>query len=281
MKKKIKIIVACHKDSDSIRHDDIYMPVQVGKTLHPEVNLGFQADDEGDNISNKNKSFCELTAIYWAWKNLKDVDYIGLCHYRRYFNFSKSNILPYTEISDDNFSNIDLNNAELSNIISKNKIILAKPIIYPMSLFDRYSLFHISDDFRTLLDIIDEFDADNSLQIRNYLLSNNKFSAYNMFIMPWKEFDEYCSWLFPILFEAEKRININNYNDVQKRIFGYLAERLLNAYVYCKKMNVSLYPIYYVKDEPHKVSPVRWIINNLRCAIIHKLLYSTSNNRER
>ena len=44
-------------------------------------------DDEGENISDKNPMYCELTAQYWAWKNL-DADYYGFCHYRRYFNFS-------------------------------------------------------------------------------------------------------------------------------------------------------------------------------------------------
>ncbi|MDE6435176.1 MAG: DUF4422 domain-containing protein, partial [Lachnospiraceae bacterium] len=86
---KIKILVACHKADPAIRQDDIYMPIQVGKALHPELDLGFQGDDTGDNISEKNGSYCELTAMYWAWKNLpKDVDIVGLCHYRRYFNLN-------------------------------------------------------------------------------------------------------------------------------------------------------------------------------------------------
>ena len=86
---KIKILVACHKSDTAIYQNDIYMPIQVGKALHANVELGFQCDNTGDNISEKNDSYCELTAIYWAWKNLKDIDYIGLCHYRRYFDFFK------------------------------------------------------------------------------------------------------------------------------------------------------------------------------------------------
>ena len=77
MHPRIKILVACHKADPNIRHDDIYMPIQVGKALHPELDLGFQCDNTGDNISEKNGSYCELTALYWAWKNLKDVDYTG------------------------------------------------------------------------------------------------------------------------------------------------------------------------------------------------------------
>ena len=81
---KVKILVAIHKP-DKVYGDKVYMPIQVGKSLS-EFNLGFQGDNTGDNISEMNSMFCELTAHYWAWKNLKDVDYIGLCHYRRYFD---------------------------------------------------------------------------------------------------------------------------------------------------------------------------------------------------
>ena len=81
---KVKILVAIHK-ADKVYGDKVYMPIQVGKSLS-EFNLGFQGDNTGDNISEMNSMFCELTAHYWAWKNLKDVDYIGLCHYRRYFD---------------------------------------------------------------------------------------------------------------------------------------------------------------------------------------------------
>lgn len=92
---RVKILVACHKADPNIRQDDIYMPIQVGKALHPELDLGFQCDNTGDNISEKNGSYCELTALYWAWKNLKDIDYIGLCHYHRYFSIYEHKISQY------------------------------------------------------------------------------------------------------------------------------------------------------------------------------------------
>ena len=81
----IKIIVCCHKN-DIYRDSDIYLPVHVGKA-NTELSLNMQGDNVGDNISEKNLSYCELTGMYWAWKNLKGVDFIGLCHYRRYFDF--------------------------------------------------------------------------------------------------------------------------------------------------------------------------------------------------
>ena len=83
---KIKILVAVHKAGDVI-HDEIYTPIHVGKA-NAGIDLGWMGDDTGDNISAKNQNYCELTAVYWAWKNLKDVDYVGLCHYRRFLDLT-------------------------------------------------------------------------------------------------------------------------------------------------------------------------------------------------
>ena len=79
--KDIKILVATHKKY-LMPTDDIYIPIQVG--AEGKEDLGFQKDNEGDNISAKNPFYCELTGMYWAWKNL-NADYIGLVHYRRHF----------------------------------------------------------------------------------------------------------------------------------------------------------------------------------------------------
>ena len=79
-----KILVCCHKD-DIYVNQEPYLPLQVGKALS-DLDLGLLGDNTGDNISVKNKSYCELTGLYWAWKNLKGIDVIGLCHYRRYFD---------------------------------------------------------------------------------------------------------------------------------------------------------------------------------------------------
>ncbi len=76
-----KILIACHK-SCAVPEDGLYLPIQVGASGKEDI--GFQRDDEGDNISEKNAMFCELTGLYWCWKNL-DFDYLGLSHYRRYF----------------------------------------------------------------------------------------------------------------------------------------------------------------------------------------------------
>ncbi len=106
--KNIKIIVCCHK-KDVMAKEKPYMPIHVGKALS-DVELGIQSDAEGENISTKNRSYCELTGMYWAWKNLKNVDIIGLNHYRRYFDFHNQcdKVFPDTVFSTSDFNNIDL-----------------------------------------------------------------------------------------------------------------------------------------------------------------------------
>lgn len=205
---RIKILVACHKADPNIRQDDIYMPIQVGKALHPELDLGFQCDNTGDNISEKNGSYCELTALYWAWKNLKDVDYIGLCHYRRYFNMSKENLIKE---------------------VLRNDIIIGEPSILPITIYDELVKWTSFEDVAIFFDSILELYPDYKKQIIDFYYLNNKFPKCNMFIMQKKMFDNYCKFLFSILELCENKIAKSPYKR-QQRVLGYLAETLIGLW---------------------------------------------------
>lgn len=240
-KNNIKILICCHKPCDlPPNSDEIFFPIHVGAAIS-NVTLGIQRDDQingsyCDNISSKNKNYCELTALYWAWKNIKkiypDLEYIGLNHYRRYFSFDKKNSFDDSIIiSEKEVSNYNLNKSALEKILSKYDAIMAKPRMYPYPLEIDYSVCHVSDDIRTLKQIIHELYPEYDRDFYNVITCNNKLSPYNMTIIKWNDFDRYCTWLFNILFKAEQRINIANYNAVQSRIFGYMAERLFNVWV--------------------------------------------------
>ena len=82
---KLRIFVCAHKSDPSTRNTLPFVPIQGGKELHKDIDLGYICDNTGDNISNKNNKYSEWSVIYWIWKNVKDVEYIGLNHYRRYF----------------------------------------------------------------------------------------------------------------------------------------------------------------------------------------------------
>ncbi len=87
----VKIIIATHKKY-RMPDDEMYVPVQVG--AEGKDDLGYTRDNTGDNISSLNPQFCELTGLYWAWKNL-DADYVGLAHYRRHFRGKKKTKDPF------------------------------------------------------------------------------------------------------------------------------------------------------------------------------------------
>ena len=70
----INIIIATHKKYQ-MPADSMYIPLHVGAEgkkdeTGKELNLGYVKDNTGDNISKMNPSFCELTGLYWDWKNL-------------------------------------------------------------------------------------------------------------------------------------------------------------------------------------------------------------------
>lgn len=282
--KTAKIIVCCHKQ-DIMATQEPYMPIHVGKTLS-SANLDIQVDNEGDNISEKNASYCELTGMYWAWKNLKNIDVIGLCHYRRYFDFHNQCIpyMPHTAFNSDAFHNINLNIPE--NIIEKlsnGNIILAKPRKYSYSLFTNYCVEHISDDIRTLEQYVYE-NLEKKYQTAWFRIMqcNNNLSHYNMFIMTWQDFDKYCKWLFPILNEMEKQIDITHYSSVEARIFGYMAERLLNVWVYANNMKVNHLPIIWFSDYESKQpipNKIRIKLRHLKADLALKL--GTHKNMEK
>lgn len=212
---KIKILVACHKADPAIRQDDIYMPIHVGKALHPELDLGFQGDDTGDNISEKNGSYCELTAMYWAWKNLPtDVDIVGIAHYRRYLDVSADRIVRN---------------------INCNRIILPAPIILGWSVAKELALWTSMEEVYLLVDILRGRYPDFVNLIDSYFFRSNKFYRLNMAIMSRSDFEDYCGFIFPILEELERYSisRIGRYTR-QKRVFGYIGEILIGLWI---KMN--------------------------------------------
>lgn len=204
---KIKILVAAHKPNNVFR-DEIYTPIHVGRSLsyYASEMQDMIGDDTGENISNKNPSYCELTAIYWAWKNIKDVQYIGLAHYRRYFEikFSEANI-------DDLMEGYD--------------VILPRPYRH-----DRYLEFKLAreltmEDEVILLQTIKEMYPNYEQTTISYLYDFIDI-PYNMFIMRKELLDKYARFLFSILFQCEKKMKPLPYTCSSRR-FGYIAEFLL------------------------------------------------------
>lgn len=246
-----KIVVCCHKDDIRVNQEP-YLPVHVGKVLS-KTDLGIIGDDTGDNISSKNKSYCELTGLYWAWKNLKNVDVIGLCHYRRYFDFHNQclSILPYTKFRKDKFEELDFSVPDsIIEAVSRGRVVAPKVINNVGSLYDEYCICHISEDLRVLETVIAEKSEEKYKESFDRVMHlTHKPMCYNMFLMNWEDFNKYCSWLFMILEEVENRIDISNYSPTQQRVFGYMAERLFNVWIAAENKTVLHKPLMFILDE--------------------------------
>lgn len=213
--REISILVACHKQAD-VFSNDVYNPIHVGKALHPECDLGFGGDDSGDNISRKNPFYCELTAQYWAWKNL-DCEVVGLSHYRRYFE--------------------DLDSKEkVLKALNGYDIILPSPITWYCNLENKLTRELTLEDVAIFYKVLVKMYPEYEKTTINYLYGFH-FIGYNMFITNKKLFNKYAEFQFGILSECEKYIRLSDYCRL-RRIFGYFAEYLLP--IYCIHNNLRI-----------------------------------------
>jgi hypothetical protein len=260
----IKILVAYHKNSFIIKND-IYLPIQVGSSIS-NLNLNILKDNEGDNISYKNNIYCELTAAYWAWKNLK-ADYIGLCHYRRFLTFSNEGLIKrlrfniiyllmryFGNIIKPGFSmglfpTFQINNSnELVNncnyfenqlkIYLKNKsydIVTVKPLKYNVgNVLFHFRAASIGNIDR--LELIVKTEFEDYYPFLQETFNGNELYYGNIFLMKYDIFCEYCNFIFSILKRHEEEtLNSNWCRDLNEgnysRISGYLGELLTDTFI--------------------------------------------------
>lgn len=236
---KTKILVVSHRES-IFPKEEIYTPILVGNKEVSEIKL---TDKTGDNIAYKNSNYCELTALYWLWKNCDDYDYTGLCHYRRYFNFKDEKTSIYEK---DLERYVSETKNQIEKDLEKYDIILPNISTIRHSIEEGYKKEHIEKDWEVLMEVIKE-KYPEYYDEKDKVFSNNKFYSCNMFITNKRIFTEYMEWMFDILFEVEKRIEISK-DSYQARVFGFMSERMLNLYVYKRNLNVKEYPALFIKE---------------------------------
>ena len=218
MKNKNVVIVAAHKNFEMPK-ESIYLPVHVGAAGKDDI--GYQRDDEGDNISEKNPLYCELTGLYWAWKNL-DADYKGLVHYRRYFKGKGKGKSPFDKV---------LSEKELRFLAKRYKVIVPrKRRYYIETLYTHYKHTHYEEELIETRKIIAE-------KYPEYLESYDKTMKrtwgymFNMMIMKSELLDDYCSWVFSILDELVEKVDVEDRTDFEKRYPGRISEMIFNAWL--------------------------------------------------
>lgn len=227
---KIQLYVISHSEEAirEIRNDEIYTPLFVGR--NGKDNLGFCSDDGcEDNISSKNKDYCELTGLYWMWKG-SDADVIGLCHYRRYFKGKNTKLIEKDEIID---------------YLSQYDMILPKKSdLIKGSYWETYEGHHLYPALEITRDVLKE-KSPEYLKTFEYMMNQSSFSNYNMFIARKEVIKPYCEWVFPILEEVENRINVEEY----PRVFGLISEAIFNVWVEYNGLRIKQVPIYYLGKE--------------------------------
>ena len=243
-KNKLKILIAYHKPSFLLKNK-IYIPIHVGRTIATQKSKdgiltkkdykwlmkNLVGDNTGENISHKNREWCELTAIYWAWKNynkLGNPEYIGLMHYRRFFDFKNCK-----------------NNKDIENFVGNYDILIRIRTILNDYYVNNYIQYERSphqhiEDLDKATDIVKRLYPEYSNAIETYMKQDYAFFC-NMFVMKKDIFFEYCKFIFSVLEQFEKEVDISGYNVQEKRVFGYLGERLTGIfYTHLIKQNPNI-----------------------------------------
>lgn len=259
MKQNIKIFCTYHYlDDYPIFKSDIYEPIQTGASSM-DYDYGFLKDNTGDNISDKNEFYAELTASYWVWKNYikehPEVEYIGTAHHYNHLNFSDIEILQrqgFSKKSTKEFEeqfNIECNSENV--YFSDFDIIMPKKEYYDkysnfeknVTLYSQYCMHHPQEQYHMFEDIIREWHPEQA-QYLEKLRNMQEFYLGNTFVMKTELFVDYMEWLFPMLFEQEKRANnfvaYKDFISKKKRIPPFISERFINLWLECKKMEKPL-----------------------------------------
>ena len=267
----VKIMICCHKKTD-VCTDDIYLPIQVGHAMST-YDMDMQKDDrlnenECENISKYNNIYCEMTAMFWAWKNIrkiyKDIEYVGLCHYRRYFFVENNRVKEYVKYylkKVKNIVRVIINKANgftiydpqynISSLNEQKLIDSNKRILQEISGFDIIATHPckiinstVGDFFnvigRVYMDLMTEIiDSEFPTYKNSYhqVISGSKLYAGNMIILKTELLDEYCFFVFGVLdkhisYTKERGICINPETEgTYSRVSGYLAEILTCTYI--------------------------------------------------
>ena len=222
----VKILVASHKKY-RMPKDKIYLPLHVGaegKVAEDgtPLDLGWTKDNTGENISRLNAGYCELTGLYWGWKNLK-ADYIGLVHYRRHFCLRRK--------SRDPFRNV-ITGQELRPLLGRYWVFVPKKRHYFIeTLYSHYEHTHYIEHLDLAREIIAERHPEY-LPSFDRVVRRRYGYMFNMMIMRRDLADRYCTWLFDILFTLSERVGDDSQlSFYQGRYFGRISEIILNVWL--------------------------------------------------
>lgn len=254
----MNIYVITHKKFNRkyIQGKKIYKPLLVGVDCGNKGEEIYLSDNKGENISYKNKSYCELTGIYWIWKNSSE-DIVGIDHYRRYF---VKNRLTKSLLTEN----------DISNALAQNDIVLPKkdPTIYNgETAADFFGDCHDPAVWNLIENTIKEMYPAYVKDFNWYSKQTTGY-CYNMFIAHAELINQYNEWLFSILQEIESKVDFEKYDSYNQRMIGFIAERLINIWVHHNNLKAKEYPVWYTE----KIGLIPKVKNELHKALIKRRL---------
>lgn len=215
----VTIFTMTHKKFEQPK-DPIYMPLHVGRAGGEDY--GYAGDNTGDNISEKNCYYGELTGVYWVWKNVRTTDYVGVCHYRRYFCTEEGRIF---------------NERDYLSILKEYDMIVSKKLKLNFSYFHGYASDYNIFDLVTTGEVIRQMYPECYDAFERLVHGNGTYFG-NMMVTSKKLYDEYAAWLFSVFAEVEKKIDASGYDDYHKRVYGFISEFLLLVWTEVKGLKV-------------------------------------------
>ena len=208
----VKIFTMTHKKFVP-PEDSIYIPLHVGQKASQDI--GYMGDDTGESISEWNNYFGELTGVYWVWKNIHDADIIGICHYRRYFLDQDRTLMSQQQYED---------------ILQKYDIVVSNLAYADKPYREYYGEAHNVADLLTTGEVLKEKYPEYGLYF-DTAIEGDRYYYGNLMASSIQLFQSYAAWLFDILFEVQKRIDVSGYDLYNQRVFGFLSEQLLKVWI--------------------------------------------------
>lgn len=314
MEKSIKIFINYHKPARLLKNN-IFVPIHIGRDLALQIskdgkldNKDFNwllnnmiGDNTGENISSKNRQYCELTGIYWVWKHYQEIgnpDYIGFMTYRRHFIFNSEMYkkikvyLTQEEITygdvmlsqkvTDYETKFGISETDINNYCNKYDCIL------PLAMnLNKMNIKSLEEDYAEVIEGTNINDY--KIMVENLKLLFPKYGliaeqrakqpdkiGYQMFICKKEIFFDYCNMLFTTLFEIENKIDTSKYSVNGKRTLGYLGELIFDTYfselIAENKYKIKQLPVTMIIDEK---PPIRSKLKHLEYKILKDFAFTS------
>lgn len=191
----------------------VYVPLHVGR--EGKEDLGYLGDNVGEHISDLNFLYGELTGLYWIWQNIHELDYVGLCHYRRYFLNEQS---------------VEMGRKDYLSLLGRYDVILPKHAICEGSYLEHYGRAHNIHDLEAVGRAIGRI-CPEYMEYYEKAMKGTVFYSGNLMVTSKAILDGYAKWLFEVFLEASGDIDVSGYDNYHRRVYGFLSEQMMYIYV--------------------------------------------------